>query len=133
MSALNGGVYANMKFDPYVVREYPKHVKTGPGPKDWVCVNTQREELDLLAEHPAAPGVQDSTLADVAQQLLKARGEKDQLEAQLADMKAKLDALAQPVALPSKDNLVPTTLPEPSSVASAKLTLVTKPADKPAE
>ena len=73
-------LYSNMKFPPYVYREYPKEIKRADG--STVIVNNQREELNAMAEAP--PAVPHPVVAErdeLATQVAKEQEEKAKLAA----------------------------------------------------
>ncbi len=85
-------LYANMKFPPYVYREYPKWVTLADGSK--VCVANQREELDALADAP--PPVPHPVVAErdeLATQVAKGQEERDRLAKELEALNKELAAL----------------------------------------
>lgn len=100
------GIYAQMKFEPYKFREYPKWVKAGG--KD-VMVNTQEEERELLAVDPTAQTfdpvvVEKRRLGDL---LVQEQKKQATLQLELERLQAQIKAMQ------SQEKVVAVDLPQP--------------------
>jgi len=73
MSETNGGIYRNMKFDPYKYREYPKWVTLASG--EAVLVDSRKAEMDAELDHGLAKAVPSASSRemDLARQLAEAQ------------------------------------------------------------
>lgn len=113
------GVYGNMEFPEYKFQEFPKLLKLPSGRE--VRVDNQREELNAIAEdeqipkHDLSPVVAErdelaGKLAEAQDNHAAAQTELEKLQAELAELKAKLGV---------EGKVEPEPQPEPGSPLAA--------------